>query len=382
MAITIRCSCGSESRLSTKNCPGCGNAFSAKDRKYKVTIRNDGKKITRTVSNLNLARDIESKLKVDAARGEHKIRKKVYPKLSAVWKKYKPWAEEHKPKSFATDKSYYGKHLERRFGDKRLDSITPLDVEGLMLAMKKGRTGRGTPYSPTTIRHVVVLLGRLYSIAETWGIYGGSNPCSKVKKPVINNQVTEFLTDEELLGLLATLSAWPNQMSASFVLFLLYTGLRRGELFKLEWRDIDRNRQTVTLRDTKGKKDNTLPLSDKAIGVLLNIPKEHETPFVFYGRKGRQRVDFSGPWKRIRKAAGLPPTFRLHGLRHHFASALVSAGTDIFTVSKLLTHKDVKTTQRYAHLGDQTLRDAVTLSDKLHMQKEKQPAEIINFKRG
>jgi integrase len=375
MAISIRCSCGSEAKLSSKKCPRCTKPFAKKGRKYKVTIRANGRKVTRTVTNLGLAREVESKLKVDAARGEHQLRKKVAPTLSEVWEKYQPWAEAHKPKSFATDKGYYKKHLEQRFGNKRLDSICPFDVERLMLAMKKGKSKRGTPYSPTTIRHVVVLLSRLYSIAETWGMHNHHNPCRKVKKPELNNQVTEFLTDEELNRLMATLSAWGNWASASFVLFLLYTGLRRGELFKIKWSDIDIHRKTITLRDPKGKKDTTLPLSDKAVDILLNIPKEYDTPFVFYGKNGQQRVDFSGPWKRIRKAARLPVSFRLHGLRHHFASALVTAGADLFTVSKLLTHKDVKTTQRYAHLGDQALRDAVALSDKLHNQKH----NIVNI---
>lgn len=380
MAISIRCSCGSEAKLSSKKCPRCTTRFPKKGRKYKVTIRANGRKVTRTVTNLGLAREVESKLKVDAARGEHQLRKKVAPTLSEIWKKYQPWAEEHKPKSFATDKGYYKKHLEQRFGSKRLDSISPFDVEKLMVAMRKGKSKRGTPYSPTTIRHVVVLLGRFYSIAEIWGIYSGPNPCRKVKKPRLNNQVTEFLKDSEVSSLLQTLDAWPNRMSASFVLFLLYTGLRRGELFKLKWIDVDLDRQAITLRDPKGKKDTTLPLSDKAIEVLVKIPRQYDTPFIFYGRNGRQRTDFSGPWKRIRRAAGLQQSFRMHGLRHHFASALVSAGVDLFTVSKLLTHKDVKTTQRYAHLGDQVLRDAVALSDELHSPSKR--GQVIDMERG
>ena len=73
----------------------------------------------------------------------------------------------------------------------------------------------------------------------------------------------------------------------------------------------------------------------------------------------------------------LPPGFRLHGLRHHYASSLVSAGVDLYTVSKLLSHKDTATTQRYAHLADQTLRDAVDLSDRL--QEPKPQAEIVDM---
>jgi len=83
------------------------------------------------------------------------------------------------------------------------------------------------------------------------------------------------------------------------------------------------------------------------------------------------------PWQRIREDAKLPDNFRFHGLRHHFASTLASNGVDLYTIQKLLTHKDASTTQRYAHLSDQTLRDAVNLSDKLIESKTK--AEIINL---
>ena len=381
MSISIRCLCEGEARLTAKKCPRCGNSFPQKGRKYKVTVRANGRKFTRTVNNLALARDVESKLKVDVARGEHQLRKKAAPTLLDVWKRYELWAWEQKPKSVRTDIGYYGKHLGPRFGNRRLDSIGPIDVERLMSEMRKGTSKRGKPYSPTTIKHAVVLLSRLYSIAESWGIYSGPNPCRKVKKPTINNQVTEYLTDEQRFDLMETLDTWPDKMSASFVRFLLYTGLRRGELFNLCWEDIDFNRQTVKLRDPKGKTDTTLPLSDKAIKVLYELPREYDTPYVFYGKDGKQRVDFSGPWKRIRKAAGLPSDFRMHGLRHDFASSLVSNGVDLFTVSKLLTHKDVKTTQRYAHLADQALKDAVALSDRINDRKNiKKVTKIRNIK--
>ena len=91
MAISIRCSCGSETKLSAKKCPRCATPFPKQGRKYKITIRANGRKVTRTVTNLSLARDIESKLKTDAARGEHQLKKKVTPTLNAVWKKYETW---------------------------------------------------------------------------------------------------------------------------------------------------------------------------------------------------------------------------------------------------------------------------------------------------
>jgi integrase len=317
------------------------------------------------VDNLELAKDIEAKLKMEIIRGQFDIKKpKATITLQEVWEKYLPWAKVNK-KSWRNDQYYYGHHLQPVFGEKALDDISPFDIEKFMLFMKKGKSKRGRPYAPATIKHQVVLLNRLYSLAEHWELYSGNNPCKKVKKPKLNNQVTEFLTNKELLRLIDVLNGWHNKMSSSFVLFCLYTGLRRGELFKLQWKYVDLERWTMTLKDPKGVVDQVLPLSDKAVAVLHNIPREYETPWVFYGKNGRQRTDFKGPWLRIKKAAGLPDDFRLHGLRHHFASSLVSAGVDLYTVQKLLCHKDSTMTMRYAHLADKTLRDAVKLSDKL-----------------
>jgi site-specific recombinase XerD len=67
----------------------------------------------------------------------------------------------------------------------------------------------------------------------------------------------------------------------------------------------------------------------------------------------------------------LPDGFRLHGLRHNFASTLVSNGVDLLVVQKLLTHKDAKTTARYAHLAPGTIRDAALKSGDLLTPKPK-----------
>jgi len=380
MAINIRCQkCTADIKLTSKKCSKCG-APVPKNKKYRVIVRVNGKRITKTVNNLELARDIEGKLKADNARGEFDIQKKKNTiTLNQVWDKYLPWAKANK-RSWTSDQYQYEAHLKPPFGSKKLNDISPFDIEKFMVQMKKKKSKIGKPYAPATIKHQVVLLTRLFSVAEQWGLYSGDNPCTKVKKPKLNNQVTEFLSDDELTRLLSTLETWDNKMSASFVSFCLYTGLRRGELFKLTWKDVDMERKTMVLRDPKGIVDQTLPLSEKAISVLKNIPNEFETPWIFYGKNGKQRTDFKGPWLRIKKAAGLPDNFRLHGLRHHFASSLVSNGVDLYTVQKLLCHKDAAMTQRYAHLADKALQDAVNLSDKL--QSKTETAEVVNLHGG
>ncbi|XCN73508.1 MAG: site-specific integrase [Candidatus Electrothrix aestuarii] len=380
MAINIRCSCGGEAKLKTKVCPRCDTPFPKKGRKYKVSVRMNGKKVTRTVTNLELAKEIEAKLKVDIAKGEFNIQRKRAPLLHDVWKRFLPWAQEHK-KSWKSDMYNYQKHLQPIFEKKQLDRISSFDVERLKMNMKQGKNMHNKSYAPATIKHVIVLLSRLYTVAGQWGMYDGMNPCDKVAKPKLNNQVTEFLNDMQLTNLLEVLENWPKYSDAAFIKILLYTGLRRGELFKLSWQDINLERQTVILRDPKGKQDETLPLSNKACAVLRKLLPT-ESPYVFPGKHGGRRVDFKRPWIEIKKKAGLPQDFRLHGLRHHYASSLVSAGVDLYTVSKLLTHKDTKTTQRYAHLADQALRDAVNLSDNLQTAQQPKILKIVGGQNG
>jgi integrase len=364
MAIVLRCKCKTEMKISAKKCKNCNTVF-GKKKTYKVILRFRGRKVTRTVSNLTLAKEVEAKLKTDITRGEHDLsKKKSAPNLDSVWKKYLPWAMENK-KSWQTDKYYYEKHLQPSFGNKSLEDISPFDIEKLIIKMKKGKNKRGKPYAMATIRHQIVLLSRLYSLADKWNLYSGVNPCSKVKKPKLNNRITEFMSDDELLRLYSVLDNWPDKMSVSIIKFALCTGIRRGEIFKLQWKDIDLIKGTITLRSPKGGQDKLLPLSQDAIKVINNVPKDFKTTWVFYGRNGQQRTNFKGPWLRIREKAKLGD-FRFHGLRHHFASALASSGkVDLYTIQQLLTHKDPSTTQRYAHLADQTLRKAVNLSDNL-----------------
>jgi integrase len=156
------------------------------------------------------------------------------------------------------------------------------------------------------------------------------------------------------------LDNWPFDDSAAFVKFALFTGLRRGELFKLTWDAVDFERGLITLANPKGGKTTTLPISSSALGVLRGLRRT--SPFVFPGKGGKMRVDFKMPWARIRKAAGLPKDFRFHGLRHHFASALVSDGVDLAVVRELLTHKSMAMTERYAHLAPGVVQAAAQRS--------------------
>jgi integrase len=143
----------------------------------------------------------------------------------------------------------------------------------------------------------------------------------------------------------------------------------------LKWSDVDVERGFITLLHPKGGKTITLPLNSMAIDVLKSIERK-DSEYVFPGKTGEKLTDFSSSWRRIKKLAKLPVEFRLHDLRHHYASVLVSGGIDIFTVSRLLSHKDVSTTKRYAHLSDAAMKTATDKAEELFNPKT---AEIIQL---
>ena len=366
MAIQLYCrECRAYVNVSLKKCSKCNAALPREGRKYRVDVTVKGKRVTRFVDNLTIAREVEGVIRSDMVRGKFDIthhRVKKVTTMNDLWEKYLPFAKEHK-KSWRDDQYYYQKHIEPRFGGKALDSITAMDIERMKLELKKGVNARGKPYSAQTIKHQIVIIRRLFNLALKWGMFQGANPVSQVTMPRVDNKKTEYLNDEEVSRLHAVLEDWPCKESAAFVKFAMFSGLRRGEILKLQWDNIDFERGMVTLVSPKGGKTTTIPLSEEALDVLREL--DARTAHVFPGKSGGERYDFKGPWQRIKKAAELPKDFRFHGLRHHFASTLVSNGVDLAIVRELLTHKDMGTTQRYAHLAPTAVKRAAMESGKL-----------------
>ena len=109
---------------------------------------------------------------------------------------------------------------------------------------------------------------------------------------------------------------------------VLFTGLRRGELFKLRWGHIDFENGFINLVNPKGEINQKIPLNEMPRELLINHERPFPaSPFVFPGKEGQQRTTIKKPVNRIRDKAGLAKDFRpLHGLRHSYASLLASSG--------------------------------------------------------
>lgn len=297
----------------------------------------------------------KEKREAEKADKEAQANRWTIDRLFTAYKEAKPnlkgWAK-------GTYDSLYGKHLKTSFGDKEPREILPLDVKRVENRLIKKR-------SPQLVKHALKMLRVLCNFGTDSGLCPGLS--FKIKMPLVDNTKTEDLSTEQLKRLIEAIKADRHSQAGPMMLMALYTGMRAGELFRLQWRDIDFERGFIRIKNPKGGIDQTIPLNDAARQVLKRHPKRKGSPFVFPGRGGRQRTRIDKAANDIKKAAGLPKDFRpLHGLRHVYASMLASSGkVDMYVLQRLLTHKDPKMTQRYAHLRDEALRQASGLAGEL-----------------
>lgn len=239
------------------------------------------------------------------------------------------------------------------FGNRRISEIERAAVGELHHKLRR------TPYQAN---RVLALLSKLFNWAEGCSLRNdGSNPCRHVEK--FREQKRErFLSEAELARLGDVLEeedrAGGTSRAANAALRLLvFTGARMNEILTLRWAHVDLERSVLRLPDSKtGAK--LIHLSPPAASLLSAVPRIEGNPYVIAGEKpGHHFVNLEKTWRRVRAKAGLEDV-RLHDLRHSFASAGAAAGLSLPVIGALLGHSDAATTARYAHLGNDPVRQA------------------------
>lgn len=297
-----------------------------------------------------------------------------------------------KASTIATDKGRIERHIKPLLGSRKVSDISKANVEQFRNAVADGKTavcvktgkygranvtgGKGT--ATRTLR----LLGGIFTYAIDKG-YIEKNPRSGVKG-FAEKKCTRWLGLNEiaLLGEALTLAEtdglpWRHNphakskhrakpanarqrldpFAAAAIRLLLLTGCRLREILNLRWENVDFERATLHLADSKtGAK--MVYLSLPALDVLSKLPRVEDCPYVILGASTKKpRSDLKRPWARITEHAGLSGV-RLHDLRHSFASIGAASGMGLFFVGKLLGHKSSSTTERYSHVSNDPLRQA------------------------
>jgi len=188
----------------------------------------------------------------------------------------------------------------------------------------------------TTLKHALRLA------VDDWGLIQ-TNPARGAKAPKVAEGRTRYLSPTELK---AVLEACPVWMRAPIAL-AAFTGMRRGEILKLRWRDVDLEGRRLYLHETKNGTLRVVPLNSTALAVL------HSLPLGLPGALVLPDIDparLSVYTRRVFASLQIEDA-SFHSLRHTAASWLVMEGADLFSVGKLLGHKTPRMTARYSHLS-------------------------------
>ncbi len=273
-------------------------------------------------------------------------------------------AAARKPKTARTYQQLLDAHILPRFGKFRPAAITEDDVAAFH------RTMKGTPYAAN---RALWLLSKLMRIAEKRGLRRpGTNPSEDVKR-YRETARKRYLSSEELVKIgdaisrlesegveLASVGGRVTTVSthaAAALRLLLFTGCRVNEVLQLRWEDIDFEHALVRLADTKTG-ERHMPLTAPALAVFDTIPRVPGNPWVVVGQNaGNHLTDLALPWRRVLEVAGLSG-IRLHDLRHTVGAWAASSGLSLLLVGKLLGHRQAASTERYAHLAADPVREA------------------------
>ena len=211
---------------------------------------------------------------------------------------------------------------------------------------------------PVLANKAASVFSKMFKLAVAWGMTPARpNPCRSVKR-YREKSCERFLSEEEYarLGRVLCDAEAEGPLIASAVAavrLLLLTGCRRNEILTLRWDDIDRTAGELRLRDTKiGPR--RVPLTPAVERVLAGIARERGNPWVIAGPEPKERLRRIDPlWNRLRRRAGLEDV-RIHDCRYSYASSALALGEGLPTITRLLGHKTVMATYKYAHLARDT----------------------------
>jgi integrase len=304
-----------------------------------------------------------------------------------------------KPSSLRSDRGRARNHIMPLLGHRALGELSRADVERMQAAIIAGKTSRDfrtgakggramVKGGPGAARQTTVLLAAMFAFAVERGL-AEANPVTRIKKPA-GRKMQRFLSEAEQarLGeaLTQALDAGANPAAIGIIRLLALTGMRLGEGRTLRWDAIDPERGLLRL--VERKTGTTEVRIGAAARLLLSQQPKLDPVYVFPSAlvKGPM-IDPTKVWRAVRRAAGIEDC-RLHDLRHSFASNLVNAGASLPVIGALLGHKNVATTQRYAHLSDDLLqqvadktagRTAATMAGEASAAEDK-PGEILPFR--
>jgi len=274
-----------------------------------------------------------------------------------------PWSEtQHSRNHYIRQEKALRVHLIPYFEGRYLHEVTTKQIEDFKTMRVRARyvAGKKTkPVSKSTVNRELSCLKMLFRKAVDWGKLE-ETPARDVKIFKETPKSPQLLEVEEVARLLEEL---PDHLKALGTC-AVYAGLRRSELFRLQWKDISWRTGELMVRSeemhhTKNYKSRRIPMNDALQEALRRHPRRLDSSYVFCNREGQPYDNVYKALQSAAKRAGIEGKVTMHQLRHAFCSHALMQGIDPRTVQKWMGHKDLNTTLRYAHISPDHERGAI-----------------------
>ena len=321
-----------------------------------------GKRIRRSLETTDkkLAQQIEAKIRTEIVEG--KYFEKSVGEIKTLKEMMDKFMQEHAPKVSASMQNSYTaslKHLLPYFGISKLTAITPMTIYQYKVLRKSAGA------KPATINRELAMLSKAFNLGMKQWEWVKDNPMSRVEKEKENNGRDRWLTEDNEKRLLDNSPSWLRDIIA----FDLNTGLRQDELLSLQWSRVNLFRRTIIIQESKNGRPRTIPLIQKSLDILTEKSKIRniKNDLVFVNGVGTKidRHNLRRAFNIAVEKAGIE-NFHFHDLRHTFATRLTQGGVDLYIISKLLGHQDIRMTQRYAHHCPESLRMGIQVLEVGH----------------
>jgi len=307
--------------------------------KYQVQIRRKGSvPVCRSFHRKADAEEWARYMEAKADRGELPTPVKVLDahKVKDILTRYR---DEITPKKRSADTEVYllDAFLREPIANLTLAQITPAHFSTY-------REKRLKAVKPGTVNRVLSIIKHAFDLAEReWGVPIKSNPLAKLKKLKVNNARTRRLMPDELAALEAGVTG-RNTYIGPLIRFALATAMRRGEILRLRWEDIDLDKRILFIPVTKNGHARTIPLSSEALEVLDRLEGVREGLVFPFSDNAAKLV-----WQRLTDKTGIKD-LHFHDLRHEAISRFFERGLSVPEVALISGHRDFRMLFRYTHL--------------------------------
>jgi len=244
-------------------------------------------------------------------------------------------------------------------GSLSIAHLTPSVVSECRDRLLNTPTVRGQRSEATVNRYLAAFSCVLNVASKEWG-WINESPMGGVRRLREPRGRVRFLEKDELDSLLRACLESSNRFLHTIVLLAVSTGMRKGEMLGLRWRDIELESGWAILHDTKNGERRRVTLRGVALSSLRSLCRSEGDAgsLVFSAPYGDKPINFRASWDAVLKKAGIDD-FRFHDLRHCAASYLVMSGASTAEVAEILGHKTLQMVKRYAHLSESHISGVV-----------------------